>query len=101
MAGRTLMTEDAVRALADGRIYSGEEARMLGLVDKLGGFSEAVRQAQILGGLPLTKEPTIVYEDGQSSFFGQLFGKAFSFLDPMRSTLSPGITMKFIYHPGL
>lgn len=34
-----------VRALADGRIYSGAQARTLGLVDELGGLSEATRAA--------------------------------------------------------
>jgi protease-4 len=48
--GRRLPKE-RVRALADGRIYSGRMARDLGLVDVLGGLDEAVRIAGELGGI--------------------------------------------------
>ena len=99
--GRTLMTEEAVRALADGRIYSGEEARLLGLVDELGGYDEALGVTLQKAGLPTDKEPPVLFEDGQYPFWGQLFGEAFSFLRPVKSAATPGLTMKFIYHPGL
>jgi protease-4 len=101
MKGRSLMTEEAVRALADGRVYSGEEAKLLGLVDELGGYEEALLQAVKLGGLPADREPGIVYEDGQTSLAAQLFSGSLPFLDPVRSAASPGLTMKFIYRPGL
>jgi protease-4 len=39
------MTKDAVRAVAAGRVWSGEEASEIGLVDVLGGFDEAVQIA--------------------------------------------------------
>ncbi|MFC0187869.1 signal peptide peptidase SppA [Fictibacillus aquaticus] len=35
------MNEDAVRKIADGRIYSGKQAKELGLVDNLGTFDDA------------------------------------------------------------
>jgi protease-4 len=38
--------EDRVRKIADGRIYSGEQARELGLVDEFGGLDEAARLAR-------------------------------------------------------
>jgi protease-4 len=41
-----------VRALADGRVYSGRMARDAGLVDALGGLEEAVRLAAELGQIP-------------------------------------------------
>jgi protease-4 len=99
--GRPLMTEEAVRALADGRIYSGEDARMLGLIDELGGFEEAMVYTLDKAGLPADEEPQIAYEDGQRTIWGQFFNGAFSFLDPVKSMTSPGISMKFIYLPGL
>lgn len=40
-----------VLELADGRIYSGKQAKDLGLVDELGGFEEAVELAASLGGI--------------------------------------------------
>jgi protease-4 len=44
--------KDRVRALADGRVYSGRMAKDLGLVDALGGFDDAVRLAGELAGIP-------------------------------------------------
>lgn len=49
--GRRLGKE-RVRALADGRVYSGRMAKDLGLVDALGGLDEAIRLAGELGGVP-------------------------------------------------
>jgi protease-4 len=48
--GRRLPKE-RVRALADGRVYSGRMAKELGLVDALGGLDEALRLAGELGGI--------------------------------------------------
>lgn len=49
--GRRLPKE-RVRALADGRVYSGRMAKQLGLVDALGGLDDAIRLAGELGGIP-------------------------------------------------
>jgi protease-4 len=49
-AGRG-MNKDQVRALADGRIFSGEQAKTAGLVDQLGGFEDAVKLAASKGGI--------------------------------------------------
>ena len=46
------LEESAVRAVADGRIYSGAQAKTLKLVDELGGLEEAVEAAGKLGGIP-------------------------------------------------
>lgn len=48
--GRGLSLEDVAR-LADGRIYSGEQAYDLGLVDRLGNLEDAVEWAGRLGGI--------------------------------------------------
>lgn len=42
---------DQVEAIADGRIFSGEEAKELGLVDRLGNFEDALQWAGELGGI--------------------------------------------------
>jgi protease-4 len=46
-----------VRALADGRLYSGAQAKAAGLVDELGGLNTAVRLAWERGGQ--TGEPRV------------------------------------------
>ena len=52
---------DKVREIADGRIFSGEMAKELGLVDELGNFRDAVNLAASLSGIK--GEPTLVYSE--------------------------------------
>jgi protease-4 len=42
---------EKVRKLADGRVYTGQEAKELGLVDAMGNFNDAVERAGRLGGI--------------------------------------------------
>ena len=53
------MAPEKMAKLADGRIYSGEEALELGLIDKLGNLEDAVEWAGRLGGIE--GEVTAVY----------------------------------------
>jgi len=53
------MDPDLVRGLADGRIFSGRQAKEAGLVDELGGLRDAIRVAAEMGGID--GEPRIVY----------------------------------------
>ena len=57
VAGRNLPEED-VRAIADGRVLTGEQAMEAGLVDELGNFQDAVSLAGELGGVE--GEPRLV-----------------------------------------
>jgi len=52
---------DRVREIADGRIFSGEMAKGMGLVDELGNFQDAVNLAANLSGIK--GEPTLVYPE--------------------------------------
>ena len=45
------MNIDRVKSLADGRIYTGEEAVKQGLVDRLGNFEDAIEWAGEMGGI--------------------------------------------------
>jgi len=45
------MSEERVRALADGRIYTADQAKALGLVDRVGYLDEAVEMARTAAGL--------------------------------------------------
>jgi protease-4 len=45
------MTPEAVRAVAGGRVWTGQQALERGLVDHLGGFSVAVARARALAGI--------------------------------------------------
>ncbi len=48
--GRNIPRE-TVLELADGRIYSGRQAKELGLIDELGGLEEAIAEAKTLAGI--------------------------------------------------
>ena len=50
-AGRNL-PEDTVRDIAKGRVWTGDQAAGLHLVDRLGGFYDAVDEAKVLAKLP-------------------------------------------------
>jgi protease-4 len=58
--GRNMKLE-AVEALAQGRVYSGEAAKDNGLVDSLGGLADALRIARELAWIPNSK--TIVIKE--------------------------------------
>lgn len=58
VANSRKMKEDSVRKLADGRVFTGQEARNNGLVDELGTFQDAVATAAKMSGI--VGEPRIV-----------------------------------------
>ena len=68
--GREL-DEQAVRSIADGRIFSGRKAMELGLVDSMGNLQAAIDRAAVLAGLDT--EPNIVYPPGNKPRFIDLF----------------------------
>lgn len=51
------LTRAAVLKLADGRVYTGQQAAANGLIDKLGGLEEAINDAASRGGI--TDEPHV------------------------------------------
>jgi protease-4 len=65
------MASAAVAPLADGRIYSGQEALKLGLVDRLGNLSDAIAWAGSLGGIE--GEPEVIYAREKTGAFLKYF----------------------------
>ena len=100
-AGRPKLTEEQVRAMADGRIFTGAEAVKLGLVDQLGGFQDAIAEAKKQAGLLETDDPQIIYEDGRRPWIEDLLGAKLGLLSPLERAAKAGPTLKFIYRPGL
>jgi protease-4 len=64
------MEYDEAKELADGRIFTGEQAVTAGLVDELGGFNHAVKVAGELGGIE--GEPKIRDIGDRGTFFDLL-----------------------------
>jgi len=76
------MDEDTVRKLADGRIYTGEQALAAGLIDRLGNFTDAITIAADMGGLD-DKNPRLIYprEDRRFSLLNLLTSAKQSLVD--------------------
>lgn len=83
-AGRDL-PEETVREVADGRIFSGEQARARGLVDELGGLQDAIRLAGELTGLGDSPELLRPQERGVRRLRELLDGSALGRLLPAPS----------------
>lgn len=70
------MPEEKVKELADGRVYSGEQAKGLGLVDVLGNMEDAVDLAAKRVGIQ--GPPQVVYSRSEEkSWLERLFSSAF------------------------
>ncbi|MGE0173477.1 MAG: signal peptide peptidase SppA [Oligoflexales bacterium] len=66
--GRKIPLEK-VEQLAQGRVYTGIEAKSLGLIDEFGGMADAFQEAKTLAGLDPNKLYTIAhYEESHLSF---------------------------------
>lgn len=58
------MDEQKVRALADGRVFTGQQALDAGLVDEMGNYYDALAYAgQLIGDDDPDKVPTVTYDD--------------------------------------
>ena len=71
--GRGLSPE-AVRKLADGRVYTGRQAKALGLVDELGNFQDAIMATGAMAGLG--EQPEVVELGADYSWRRLLKGEA-------------------------
>lgn len=68
------MTWDEIHALAQGRVWTGEQAVAFGLADELGGLKEAIDKAKELAGMdPDTEVPLTIFPR-ELTFFEQLEG---------------------------
>ena len=61
-----------VRGLADGRVYTGQQALDAGLVDQLGTLDDAIAKAAELGGIE--GEPYVIELEQPLSFLDMLYG---------------------------
>ena len=82
IAAARSMPEETIFELADGRVYTGEQALEAGLIDSLGNFTDAITLAADLGGLD-TKDPQLLYPkvDRKFSLFNLLSNAEQSLVD--------------------
>jgi protease-4 len=73
--GRRNLTADEIRKLADGRIYSGEQAKAVGLVDSVGYLDDAIELAKKEAGL--AEASLVVYQqpgEYRHNIYSQMLG---------------------------
>ena len=106
-AGRH-MTADQVRALADGRAYTGRQAIKLGLVDQIGGEQAArawlAARRGVSAALPVrdVERKTFLQRTFGASLGGMLLGGLFG--EDVKSVLSQGVSLDgaiALWQPGV
>jgi len=83
------MPKEEIAKLAQGRIYSGEAALKLGLIDRLGGFFEALDEAKEAIGLKPQDAAEIVVFPKEKGLFEALAQGSFAYQDPYLRLLEP------------
>jgi protease IV len=90
--GRKMLIED-VRAMADGRIFTGEQALKAGLVDELGNLEDAVKAAAKLSGIK--GEPDVVTKKERFSLTNMLKGS----MPKELTDLFPSVKVQYLFAP--
>ena len=95
-AGRNI-DQAKLEPLADGRIFTGEEAKDLGLVDRIGNFEDAIEWAGRRGGIK-GKISVVYAPEKKFSFIKYLTGALLTELS--NRTARPVFFPGYLYHPG-
>jgi protease-4 len=90
--GRKLSVDD-IRPIADGRIFTGEQAKGLRLVDELGTLEDATKKAAELAGI--SGEPEVVSKKDRLSIMEMLRSK----FPKEIADMFPSVKIKFLYAP--
>ncbi len=87
------LTEDRVREMADGSVFTGRQAKELGLVDEIGNLQDTVRlTADIVG---IKGEPRIVESRKRGSLLGLLRDEFLGGL-PRMQLPQTGVSLKYL-----
>ncbi|MGB9716638.1 MAG: signal peptide peptidase SppA [Thermodesulfovibrionales bacterium] len=90
--GRKMLIED-VKKIADGRVFTGEQALKLGLIDELGDFEDAVQTAAKLTGIK--GEPVIISKKEKLSLIDLLKGR----ISNKWGNIFPTLSLKYLFVP--
>jgi protease-4 len=85
-----------VEAVADGRIFTGEDAQARGLVDRLGNFEDALQWAGELGGID-GAVVAVYSRDTKLSLLRYLMSSSLSGL--ISKIIHPNMYAEYRYHP--
>jgi protease-4 len=90
--GRKMLYDD-VKKIADGRIFTGEQALKAGLIDELGNLEDAVQSAAKLSGIK--GEPVVVSKKEHFTLINLLRGTVAKELTDM----VPSVKVKYLFTP--
>ncbi len=90
------MNIDSLRQYANGRVFTGLQAKQIGLIDSLGTFEDAVRITSKMAGIE--GEPRIIRERKKFSIFEKLIGATAEDITGIREKLfeEPILQYKFV-----
>jgi protease-4 len=71
------MTKEEVDKIGKGRVWTGNQAVKLGLVDELGGLTKAIDLAKELAGIPEAEQVQLVVQPKKISFFDMILGRKY------------------------
>jgi len=91
------MDPEKIALLADGRIFTGEQAKYFGLIDRLGNLEDAIEWAGQRGGIK-GKISTVYPKEDDLELMDYLFGSALEQM--VEKALKPRITANYLYQPG-
>ncbi len=90
--GRKMLIED-VKKIADGRVFTGEQALKLGLIDELGNLEDTIQTAAKLSGIK--GEPVIISKKEKFSFIDLLKGR----MPNEWADIFPAVRLKYLFIP--
>jgi protease IV len=90
--GRKMLHDDVAR-IADGRVFTGEQALKIGLVDELGNLEDAVKIAAKLSGVK--GEPEVISKKERFSLIDILRGK----MPKELTNIFPSVKMQYLFIP--
>jgi len=91
------MAADRVASLADGRIFSGQQAESLGLVDRLGNLEDAIEWAGRLGGIE-GKISAVYAREKKMPFLRYLTDASLQMV--LERVFNPSLYGGYLYHPS-
>jgi protease IV len=91
------MTVEAVDKIGKGRVWSGTQAKQIGLVDELGGLDKAIEVAKQLANIPASESVHIERYPREKSFFQQLLERERDTLNQSRIESSISVEA-FLHH---
>lgn len=92
------LSASQVEEIADGRIFSGEQAKDLGLVDELGNLQDAITEAAKLAGIK--GEPSVIYPERRRPRLLDFLSEAV--ISALNKKLNEsGWYLGYIFHPPI